>query len=148
MSQENTPAEVFLSYSRQDEVCAARLERDLQAKDIDVWRDLRAIQGGHDWENEIRSAIRASSSLIYLGTPAARDSGAVRGEVTIARTYNKPIHPVFAAGKDWVDVATLELIPKQYFDIREGQYQEGVKQLADRIRQRSQSDLSINGSQE
>src|SRR2546430_17632775 len=89
MSQKNTPPKVFLSYARQDVACAARLEGDLQAKDIDIWRDLRAIQGGHDWENEIRSGIRASSSVLYLGTPAARDSEAVRGELTLAKTYNR-----------------------------------------------------------
>lgn len=125
---------VFLSYARKDVALAERLEKDLKNAEIDVWRDLHEIQGGDDWENEIRSGICAADSVVYLGTPDARASGVVRGELTFAKAYNKPIHPVFALGKSWADVAPLVLIPKQYFDLRQEHYTDGLAQLVARIK--------------
>jgi TIR domain len=136
---------VFLSYARKDGDLAVRLQEDLQRRSISVWLD-HDIPPGTDWENEIRRAIRASSGVIYLGTPEARDSAAVRGELEIANAFRKPIHPVFAKGRKWAYVAPLPIIPKQYIDIREeqeGQYQRGVEELADCIWQQPQPDAPL-----
>ena len=49
---------VFLSYSRTEEADARRLEQDLGAYGLQVWRDESSIKpGSPDWEISIREAI-------------------------------------------------------------------------------------------
>ncbi|MBV9617214.1 MAG: TIR domain-containing protein, partial [Ktedonobacteraceae bacterium] len=139
MSEENTPARVFLSYAHADREVASRVQKDLLKRGIAIWRDLENVQAGHDWEEQVREAIRTCSGVIYLATPNARGSRIVRGELLLAKTYGKPIYPVWATGQSWPDVASLEDISSHYIDIRASQYEDGLLQLVAFLKPRKPS---------
>jgi hypothetical protein len=52
---------VFISYVHEDAAEVDRLENDLLAAALRVWRDLRNIWPGDDWQREIRRAIEHDS---------------------------------------------------------------------------------------
>ncbi|HEY1349049.1 MAG TPA: TIR domain-containing protein [Ktedonobacteraceae bacterium] len=126
---------IFFSYASKNESLALQLERDLQGCGIEVWWDRRRLLVGDNWQTEIREAIRTSDGVLYLGTPAARASRVIQGEVSIAQMYEKPIYPIFAVGEDWADVALLELISMHYIDIRGEHYTKGIAHLVGSIGQ-------------
>jgi hypothetical protein len=134
---------IFLSYASKNESLARQVERDLQCCGIEVWRDRRHLLVGDDWQTEIREAIRTSNGVLYLGTPAARASRVIQGEVSIAKMYEKPVYPIFATGETWTDVALLELISMHYIDIRGERYAEGIARLARSIGQGVPPDTSL-----
>lgn len=126
---------VFLSYAGKNEPLAIQLEQDLQRYGLEIWRDRRHLSVGDDWQAQIREAIRTSDGVLYLGTPAARASRVIHGEVHLAKMYKKPIYPIFAVGEVWADVALLELISMHYVDLRGEHYTEGIVHLVRSIRQ-------------
>jgi hypothetical protein len=69
---------VFLSYAREDSSAAERLYMDLRRSEIDVWMDKKSLLPGHDWEHEIRRAIREARYFLAL---ASKTSVAKRGFV-------------------------------------------------------------------
>jgi TIR domain len=51
----------FISYVREDEVRAEKLQSALEAAGVEVWRDKDNLAPGSDWAAEIRKAITVSS---------------------------------------------------------------------------------------
>ena len=148
MNEENAPASVFLSYAHADREIASRIQKDLLKRDITIWRDLENIRAGDDWEEQVREAIRTCNGIIYLATPDARGSSIVRGELMFAKTYGKPIYPLWATGRYWVDVVSLEDISTQYIDIRGNLYEDGLLQLIKLLRPPSHLPIIDNQSEE
>ena len=61
---------VFLSYCHADTKPAKKLRDDLTAAGIDVWWDKR-IRPGHDWEHEIRTAMKRADYVVLCLSSAA-----------------------------------------------------------------------------
>ncbi len=85
---------VFISYSRKNQTFAERLARDLDDAGLEVWIDLREIQAGELWQEEIFRGIEASEFVIACLSPSALSSAWVRRELQLAREQHKPIFPV------------------------------------------------------
>lgn len=63
--REPVAGHVFISYVRQDAHHVDRLQRDLEAAGIRVWRDTADLWPGQDWQVNIRRAI-TDSALVFL----------------------------------------------------------------------------------
>jgi hypothetical protein len=104
-------ARVFISYSRKDGAdVAADLRKQLEAKDLSIWQDLLAMEGGIDWWSQIEAAIRskAMEHFVLVITPQALDSQGgrvVRQEIRLARQEGKTVSPIRGPGID--DLAKL-----------------------------------------
>ncbi|MBZ0289161.1 MAG: toll/interleukin-1 receptor domain-containing protein, partial [Anaerolineae bacterium] len=61
-----------------------------------IWIDIKLVPGTSVWTREIEKAIRSSSVMVVLLSPAVHDSEWVRNEIGVAKTYKKTIIPVFA----------------------------------------------------
>jgi hypothetical protein len=72
---------VFLSYSHRNRRPAARLESELEARNVHVYRDATALRAGEDWRATLRRAVRAVDCLLVLVSPAAAASQEVHREV-------------------------------------------------------------------
>lgn len=89
------PADVFISYSREDSARILALVERLQAHGITAWVDQKGIAGGTRWREEIVNAITSSKVFLFV---ASRDSFAsenVSRELSIASEENKHILAVF-----------------------------------------------------
>src|SRR5215207_2531743 len=85
---------VFISYSRKNEAFAERLARDLGDAGLDVWIDLRQIQAGELWQQEIYRGLERADFVIFCLSPAATVSEWVQKELEITRASGKRVYPV------------------------------------------------------
>jgi hypothetical protein len=92
---------LFISYSSHDRDAVKNLAQDLESvvktlphqSEFGVWFDQELI-GGHDWWNNILSAIFHSDLFIFALTPSSLDSGPCRMEYTYANALNKRVLPI------------------------------------------------------
>src|SRR5260370_6371921 len=95
---------VFLCYARADSELVTRLRTDLLSQDIHVWIDREGLQPGTlDWEEALRTAIRAAQAVLLIASPHARSSRDGRDELRIAEMYQRPVYPLWIAGMPWMD---------------------------------------------
>jgi hypothetical protein len=75
--------DVFISYSHEDAAWAQKLKASLDGPGCAVFLDDARLTGGEKWEQSLSDAVRNSKHLLFLSSPAARDSDWVRREVSL-----------------------------------------------------------------
>lgn len=75
---------VFLSYAHADAVVAGRLETDLEANGIAVWRDVKAILPGDSITRSIEGALRNCTAIVLALSPQSARSAWVEREYRAA----------------------------------------------------------------
>ncbi len=121
------PLTVFISYSTASLNVAKRLRKRLELAGVSVWIDHeQLVPGTPNWETAIRDGIRASSVLIYLGSPAALASPYVQSELLVARRFGRRIIPLWIEGNNWIDAAPLDMGKVQYIDARYYRFEDAV----------------------
>ncbi|MBL7183548.1 MAG: toll/interleukin-1 receptor domain-containing protein [Anaerolineae bacterium] len=75
---------VFLSYSHRNRRVATRLEAELEARNVHVYRDVTSLQPGEHWQASLERAVRSADCVVVLVSPAAAASDWVRREVNWA----------------------------------------------------------------
>jgi hypothetical protein len=80
------PGSVFLSYASQDGAAVRRLRDALDAAGIEVWFDQRHLEGGDDFDQQIKRNIRACSLFLPVisAQTQARHEGYFRLEWNLA----------------------------------------------------------------
>lgn len=82
---------VFISYSTQDVAFADCLQDALEAKEHSVFRDVRSIVGGEEWEPAIFRALQNADAFLLLISQNSAKSDWVRDEVkTALAVHGKP----------------------------------------------------------
>jgi WD40 repeat protein len=97
------PGRTFISYSRKDGAeYAAWLRVWLEERNLSVWQDIVALEGGRDWWSQIEEALRSKAlqHFILVVTPASLESPYVRREIRLARQEGKTVCPVKGPGLD------------------------------------------------
>jgi TIR domain/Trypsin-like peptidase domain/AAA ATPase domain len=121
---------VFLCYARADSERVIALKTDLQGQGISIWIDREGLQPGTlDWEEALRTAIRAARAVLLIASPNARSSRYVRDELRIAELYQRPVYPFWIAGTHWMEAVPLGWGGAQYIDARESRYETAIPQL-------------------
>ncbi len=72
--------DVFISYSSIDKDWAAKLETDLTALGLSVWRDQSNLTAGAIWEDNLMTGVRESQHLVVLWSKNAAMTDWVRRE--------------------------------------------------------------------
>jgi hypothetical protein len=87
------PGSVFLSYASQDAAAVRQLRDALDAAGIEVWFDQRRLEGGDDFDQQIKKNIRACSLFLPVisANTQARHEGYFRLEWTLAAERSKLI---------------------------------------------------------
>ena len=134
---------VFISYSRMEEVFARRLEQDLRANGIWVWRDDTNINpGSSDWEAAIRDAISHAYAVVLIASPSVIKSLYIKGELNLAKRYHpKRIYPIWIDGTDWSDCVPIDFINTQYIDMRKEKYGTGLNKLINALKRAEASSV-------
>ncbi|MBC7876160.1 MAG: toll/interleukin-1 receptor domain-containing protein [Anaerolineales bacterium] len=113
--------QVFMSYSRRDDVVMRRIVAFLRKQGIKVWVDNeRLIPGTPIWEEEIEKAIKSASAVVVVLSPDSKNSEWVRREISLADQYRKRVFPVLVNGDEEKSIS-LRLINRQYVDIRQNE---------------------------
>jgi predicted ATPase len=95
------PGRTFISYSRRDGAgFAAWLRGWLGERNLSVWQDIVALEGGRDWWSQIEDALKSKTlqHFILVVTPASLASAVVRREIRLARQEGKTASPVKGPG--------------------------------------------------
>jgi hypothetical protein len=103
-----SPGRTFISYSRKDGAqFAAWLRTWLEQRNLSVWQDIVALEGGRDWWSQIEEALKSKAlqHFILVVTPASLASPVVRREIRLARQEGKTACPVKGPGLG--DLGTL-----------------------------------------
>jgi WD40 repeat protein len=133
-----SPARIFISYSRKDGMSFARdVRRSLLERDLSVWQDIIALEGGQHWWSQIENALRSKAlqHFVLIVTPAALESRVVRREIRLARQEGKTVLPIKGP-----DLRELNKLPRWLgqlydFDIPE-QFTVLIRVLQDQSRQK------------
>jgi hypothetical protein len=87
--------QVFISYSRKDEVFARRVAQSLTEQGINVWMDIEDIHIGSKWSSAIQQGLDSSDLLCVILSPASMESSNVEDEFTYFLDQKKPVIPVY-----------------------------------------------------
>lgn len=119
----------FVSYSRIDGAeIARRLADQLVAGPPShaAWLDVRDIQPGTDWDEQIRDAIQGCRGLLFLMTSdSVRDGSGCKYEWVWALKYKKPVIPVRIEGAAELP---FRLSSREYIDFSGG-FDQGLARL-------------------
>ena len=88
------PAEVFLSYSREDKARVLDLAARLRAAGVNLWIDQSGIDGAALWGETIVHALEEAKVLLLMVTPSAVSSHNVAKEVMLTSERKGHILPV------------------------------------------------------
>ncbi|MCX7099617.1 MAG: SUMF1/EgtB/PvdO family nonheme iron enzyme [Methylococcales bacterium] len=81
-------ADIFLSYSRQDQAKAKLFVTALEQEGWTVFWDTKSILGGQDFDAVIEAAIEAAACMVVLWSEVAKKSHYVRDEARLGRERN------------------------------------------------------------
>lgn len=87
-------ADVFISYAREDADFVHRLHGELQARGRESWVDFEGIPPSAEWLAEIRAAIDAADSFLFVLTPDSAASEVCGQELAHAVAQNKKFVPL------------------------------------------------------
>ncbi len=125
--------QVFISYSRKDVEYVSELrnalEAALKAQDVCIWMDKFNIRAGEDWIDEVETALRQSSYMIYVHTSSSATSSQVRKEWSYFLNRGKHVIPLIVENVELPFL--LETI--QFLDFCTQDFQIAVKQLVAEI---------------
>jgi hypothetical protein len=111
-------AQIFLSYSRVDQLHASNLAKDLKDLGHAVWFD-QDLSGGQAWWEQILARIRASDFFIFVLSSDALYSTACQREYGYAAELRRPILPVLVRDGLSLNVLPPALSQVQFLDFRE-----------------------------
>ena len=86
---------VFISYSRKDTAFVEKLEHDLNAQGIALWRDTSSIVGSEDWYNAIIAGLEEAYAVVLVVTQNADELRWVKREALYADRLEVPTVPVW-----------------------------------------------------
>jgi len=115
---------IFIDYSRRDGAeFAAWLRRWLGERNLSVWQDIVALEGGRDWWSQIEETLKSKvlQHFIIVITPAVLASQITRREIKLARQEGKTICPVKGPGLG--DLGTLPRWLGQIYDLDLSEHQ-------------------------
>ena len=93
-TKSRNPGRLFLCYAHSDRLWADWISENLSAKGFEVWRDVESLRVGDSWARSIDEAVRDSSMIIVLMSPAYFSSDWARVETASAVAKKVPIIPV------------------------------------------------------
>ena len=122
--------DVFISYSRHDEVFVERLTAQLDALGYSYWIDTTGIESGDVFKKNIVKAIKASRVVLFVSSRHSNESTWTTREINYAIHNGKPIIPIRVDGADYNEVLQFDLEILDYVDCtRMSRYAEGFERL-------------------
>jgi hypothetical protein len=87
-------SDVFISYSRKDQIFVRTLHKALENSQRETWIDWEGIAKGVEWWKEIEKGIEGSDTFVFVISPDSAISFICQDEIKHAIKYNKQILPI------------------------------------------------------
>jgi hypothetical protein len=116
---------VFVSYARSDSEFVLKVAKALRDEGRRIWVDQLDIPKGGRWDDEVEKALKASSCLLVVLSPASTQSQNVLDEVSFALDEKKVVLPILLQSGS----IPFRLKRLQYIDFT-GDYDDAYRQLA------------------
>ena len=97
------PSDVFISYARKDQLFVRRLHEALVERGRTPWVDWQSIPPTAKWRAEIRAAIRAANTFVFVISPDSVVSATCREEIGMAEAHSKRFVPLLHREIEAVD---------------------------------------------
>ena len=110
-------AEVFISYSSQDQDRVVKIADKLRSAGVSIWVDESGIGAATLWSKEIAGAIKSCRVLVLMVTPNSVTSKNVVKEVSLAAEQNKQILPVILEPTEIPEALEYHLAGIQHLDV-------------------------------
>src|SRR5689334_383851 len=94
MDEADSMNDVFISYSRRDQIFTQRLYEHLTEAKRSVWADWDSIPVASDWVAEIKQGIEQTDSVIFVLSPEWLKSRECRKEMEYAVQMGKRLFPI------------------------------------------------------
>lgn len=120
---------IFISYSRKDEAFAKWLRQALEARDVEVFRDVDDTLAGEEWWRRLQELIALADNIVFVLSPRSAISKVCHDEVAYANSLNKRIFPAVIEDIDWASVPTGLASRHSVFFLDEGQRVSSLEQL-------------------
>lgn len=124
-----TPADVFISYSREDKDKVLALTAKLSAAGVPLWMDVGGIDGATMWGEEIVHALENAKVLLLMVTESAVRSHNVAKEVVLASERKGHILPVHLEPTQIPPSLRYPLAGIQHIDYFQGDPDENLKTI-------------------
>ena len=111
------PADVFISYSSNDQDRVVKLADKLRTAGVSIWVDESGIGAATLWSKEIAGAIKGCKVLVLMVTPNSVKSKNVVKEVSLASEQNKQILPVILEPTQIPEALEYHLAGIQHLDV-------------------------------
>ena len=111
------PADVFISYSSNDQDKVVKLADKLRSSGVSIWVDESGIGAATLWSKEIAGAIKGCKVLVLMVTPNSVTSKNVVKEVSLAAEQNKQILPVILEPTQIPEALEYHLAGIQHLDV-------------------------------
>ncbi len=126
----DTPNDIFISYSRRDLEFVTRLHQELSNRGLSAWFDKENISLADHWRTSIAEGIRDCKVFVLVLSPDSTASVNVRKEVDLAERHNKTIVPLMWRQTDIPVAMEYQLAGIQYIDLNETEAPEHFNQIA------------------
>lgn len=123
-------SQIFLSFSRQDNLFVEKLRDALTQAGFNLWVADDDLLIGTDWSDAIEKALRDSVAMIVVLSPPAIQSEWVRKEYGYFLVSKKPLLPIMAARTE----LPFDLQRIQYLDFTNGINERNLSQLTRALR--------------
>src|SRR5262249_53656141 len=97
-------ARAFISYSRADATFAISLCQELEARGIEVLRDVDDTLPGEEWWRRLQSLIAGADAIVFVLSRRSVESKVCRDEVAYGEELKKRIFPAVIEDVDWASV--------------------------------------------
>jgi formylglycine-generating enzyme required for sulfatase activity len=119
-------ADIFIAYSKQDELFATRLAKSLTDCGASVFIAVKgSIPAGASWEDTIQNELDLCQIMLLIVTPDSMQSKNVRTEWRYFFDKDKPIIPIILERAE----VSFQIRPIQYIDFEKFDYDEAFEQL-------------------
>ena len=127
------PADIFISYAREDRAVVDELAGSLDAAGYGSWVDFSALRGGDQWRTEIARAIKACQVVILICSRASFSSRYVHDELAVADAADPQprVLPVFIESVAIPDELELMIRSRQWIDLSAAPREEWGARLVD-----------------
>ena len=128
-------AEVFISYSSQDQERVVKIADKLRSADISIWVDESGISAATLWSQEIAEAITSCKVLVLMVTPKSVASENVVKEVSLAAEQRKKILPVILEPTEIPKSLQYHLAGIQHLDVTRMEASECAEEIIPALKQ-------------
>src|SRR5262249_14208474 len=97
-------ARAFISYSRADATFAISLCQELEARGIEVLRDVDDTLPGEEWWRRLQSLIAGADAIVFVLSRRSVESKVCRDEVAYGEELKKRVFPAVIEDVDWASV--------------------------------------------